>query len=297
MEQSTEKPIGPSGEDYWKNYNSDQLKELLTEYKDKLRELTRLADLGQLSAGILHEIRNPVNFVNNFARISQEMVAELEELGKIPLSERAEEDEADQQYLLNSLSNNLVKINENGQRVERIIQGMLGQLRDEKAELVETNLPRILEEYSKLAYQSARAEDKSFNVNLEYHFSPDLTNLRLAPGEFGRVVLNLVNNACYAIFERLKRKENNYHPVIRISTRILEDQQAEIRFHDNGIGIPAETLPNLFKAFFTTKPIGKGTGLGLSLTHSSIVDLHGGTVSVESVPMEYTEFVVTLPIK
>lgn len=296
MGQSIEKPVDPVDHDDWNGYNLDQLKAELSEYRRKLRDLSRLADLGQLSAGILHEIRNPVNFVNNFSRISQDLVLELKDLHDKPGNEWTAGDVADVEDIMGSLSGNLSKINENGKRIERIIQGMLGQLRGDSAVFVPTNLPQLIEEFSKLAYQSARADDKSFNVMLEYDFDPDVVEVNLVPNEFSRVVLNLVNNACYAIYERLKTAEAGYEPRLRLTTRKL-GESVEIRFRDNGAGIKPEVLDRMFQAFFTTKPIGKGTGLGLSLTYSTIVETHKGTITADSRLSEYTEFTVTIPIK
>lgn len=268
----------------------------LSAYQEKMTGLTRLADLGQLSAGILHEIRNPVSFVNNFSRVSRELIDELLILAEKPLTERSDDDHADQKDLLAMLSENLTKIHENGQRIERIIQDMLAQLRGDAPVFKAVKLPRLLEEYSKLAYQSTRAEDKSFNVALEYDFANGPESVNLVSNEFARVVLNLVSNACFAIQERLALGEQGYLPTIRISTRTTE-AGLEIRFFDNGIGIPADVLPKLFEAFFTTKTAGKGTGLGLSLTQSIVETTHGGQISVSSVPLDFTEFTILLPLQ
>jgi signal transduction histidine kinase len=263
-------------------------------YQQKIIELNRLAEIGQLSAGILHEIKNPVSFVNNFSRLSSGLIEEMRELVGKPLAELNEDDVADEKELLETLSKNLVKINENGRRIERIIQGMLAQARSEGAVFEPTDLNQLLEEYSKLAYQSVRAEDKEFNVTLIYTLDPQVGTVVLSRGEIGRVVVNLVNNACYAINEKRKQEIAGFEPVISLSTRRLEEG-IEILICDNGIGIPDEIVSKLFQPFFTTKPRGKGTGLGLSLTHTSIVDTHKGQISVTSVPGEKTEFKILIP--
>ena len=263
-------------------------------YQQKIIELNKLAEIGQLSAGILHEIKNPVSFVNNFSRLSQGLVSEILDICQRPLSEMTETDIADEKDLLETLSQNLVKINENGKRIERIIQGMLAQTRSDAAILEPTDLNQLLEEYSKLAYQGLRAEDIAFNVMLKFNFDPEIGCVKVATGEFGRVIVNLVNNACYAVNEKSKRQAEGYEPVIEITTSRI-GQEVEIKICDNGIGIPEDIVAKLFKPFFTTKPQGKGTGLGLSLTYTSVTDTHKGSIHVTSVVGEKTEFTIVIP--
>jgi two-component system NtrC family sensor kinase len=274
--------------------NIAELNEEIEAYRQKVYELNRLADIGQLSAGILHEIKNPVSFVNNFSRLSQGLVGEIMEIHDKPLNEVTEEDRADQKDLLDTLSKNLLKINENGKRIERIIQGMLAQTRSDGPFFEPTDLNQLLEEYTKLAYQSLRGEDKDFNVTLNFNFDQSVGEVSLSRGEFGRVILNLVNNACYAINEKLKQNRDNYDPVIDIFSR-KTGAEVEIRIRDNGIGIPAEIVSRLFQPFFTTKPPGKGTGLGLALTYSSIAETHKGKIQVTSTFGEVTEFTIIIP--
>jgi two-component system, NtrC family, sensor kinase len=263
-------------------------------YQQKITSLSRLADIGQLSAGILHEIKNPVSFVNNFSRLSLGLISELKEIAAKAPEELTEDDKADQIDILESLSMNVQKINENGKRIERIIQGMLSQTRTDGAVLEPTDLNQLLDEFSKLAYQGVRAEDQNFNVTLKYALDPGVGVVNISKGELGRVILNLVNNSCYAVNERAKKQVAGYSPTIFISTKRL-DGKVEIRIGDNGIGIPEEALSKLFLPFFTTKPHGKGTGLGLSLTYSSIVETHKGTIEVQSVLNEQTEFTIVIP--
>lgn len=263
-------------------------------YQQKIVELSKLADIGQLSAGILHEIKNPVSFVNNFSRLSQGLVDELKAISEKSPQELTEDDRLDQVDILESLSKNLQKINENGKRIERIIQGMLSQTRSDGPFLEPTDLNQLLEEFSKLAYQGARADDSNFNVSLNYNLDPEVKDVNVSRGELGRVVLNLVNNACYAVNEKIKKNLSGYNPAITISTKKRGDR-IEIRIVDNGIGIPEDIVEKLFLPFFTTKPHGKGTGLGLSLTYSSIVETHRGTIQVTSVLNEQTEFFIEIP--
>ncbi|KAA0993076.1 sensor histidine kinase [Dyadobacter aurulentus] len=262
-------------------------------YQQKIIELNRLAELGQLSAGILHEIKNPVSFVNNFSRLSNGLVEEIRAILGKPLAELSSDDIEEEKDILNTLSQNLLKINENGKRIERIIQGMLAQARSDGAVFEPTDLNQLLEEYSKLAYQSVRADDREFNVTLKYELDPQVGLVSLSRGEFGRVIVNLVNNGCYAINEKRKAGAD-FDPVIEIVTKKL-DAGIEIRICDNGIGIADDIVSKLFQPFFTTKPLGKGTGLGLSLTYSSIVDTHKGTIGVTSVQGEKTEFKILIP--
>jgi two-component system NtrC family sensor kinase len=273
----------------------EELNKEIEAYQLKISELSKLADIGQLSAGILHEIKNPVSFVNNFSRLSQGLVEELAEILEKPAGELSGDDRADQKDLLESLSKNLVKINENGKRIERIIQGMLSQTRNDGAYLENTDLNQLLQEFSKLAYQGVRAEDKEFNVTLQYDLDPQITEVKISRGDFGRVILNLVNNACYAVNERMKNGIEGYEPYIKITTRKQNDK-VEIRCEDNGIGIPADIVSKLFQPFFTTKPHGKGTGLGLSLTYSTVVETHQGTIEVTSELNKKTEFLIVIPV-
>jgi signal transduction histidine kinase len=264
-------------------------------YQQRILELNKLAEIGQLSAGILHEIKNPVSFVNNFSRLSQGLVEEMKDIVQKELADISEDDLADEKEMLETLSQNLLKINENGKRIERIIQGMLAQTRSDSAVLEPVDLNQLLEEYSKLAYQSVRAEDREFNVTLKYNLDPAVGDVMLSKGEFGRVVLNLTNNACYAVNEKRKQEIESYDPVIEIIT-LKQDHEVVIRVCDNGIGIPEEIVSKLFDAFFTTKPQGKGTGLGLALTYTSVVNTHKGQISVTSVFGEKTEFKIILPV-
>jgi two-component system NtrC family sensor kinase len=265
-------------------------------YKQKIVELNKLAEIGQLSAGILHEIKNPVSFVNNFSRLSQGLIEEILEILEKPKSDLTEDDIADQKDLLETLSRNLTKINENGKRIDRIIQGMLAQARSDGAVLEPTDLNQLLEEFSKLAYQGVRGDDKEFNVTLKFSFDPEIKEVRIARGELSRVIVNLVNNACYAVNEKRKQGNGTYTPIIEVITKKI-GSEVEIRICDNGIGIPDEIVSKLFEPFFTTKPSGKGTGLGLALTYTSVVDTHKGKIKVSSVYGESTEFNIVIPIQ
>ena len=271
-----------------------ELNKEIESYKEKVLQLNKLAEIGQMSAGILHEIKNPVSFINNFSRLSQGLVGEMLELVQKPPSEWDEDDIADQKDVLETLSQNLTKINENGKRIERIIQGMLAQTRSDAPFLEPTDLNQLLEDYTKLAYQSVRGDDKEFNVTLNFHFDPEVKEVTVSRGEFGRVILNLVNNACYAVNEKRKQNPEKYAPTIDVLSKKIEND-IEVIIRDNGIGIPEDIVSKLFQPFFTTKPQGKGTGLGLALTYSSIVETHKGKIQVSSTLGEITEFSILIP--
>ncbi len=265
----------------------------LAALREQVRQLDRLAAIGQLTAGILHEIKNPLNFIVNYARLSGDLVLELEEEfgggGQPPPDPAALVD------VLAMLKGNLTRIRENGARAERIIQGMLAQTHAGSAHFEPTDLNALLEEFAKLAYQGVRAGDPTFNVTLHFALDPAVGQVRLAPYEFNRVILNLVLNACYAVNERSKRQAAGYKPTIAVASRRAEDH-LEVTIRDNGDGIPDEVKARLFTPFFTTKPVGKGTGLGLSLSREIVQALHHGTLSVTSEPGVYTEFAIRLPL-
>lgn len=270
------------------------LKNELAAYQEKVGKLNRLADIGQLSAGILHEIKNPVSFVNNFSRLSQGLIEELLDVFSKPAAELSDDDMEEGKDLVKMISDNLTKINENGKRIERIIQGMLAQTRGDGAFFEDTDLNQLLEEFSKLAYQGVRGGDSNFNVTLNYDLDSEVGDVMISRGEFGRVILNLVNNSCYAVNEKKKQLGDSYDPHIDITSKKVGND-IEIKIGDNGIGIPPDIVNKLFEPFFTTKPQGKGTGLGLSLTYSSVVDTHKGTISVSSVLGESAEFLIRIP--
>lgn len=261
--------------------------------REQFAQQNRLAGIGQITAGILHEIRNPVNFVNNFSRLALDLVAEMKELLQKPptpddLDELAE--------LAGMVETNLTRIFENGSRAQRIAQSMLDQTRDDNRQFVPTDLNQLLEEFTKLAYQGVRANDREFNVSFTFDLDPNVGQVEVMTNEFVRVVINLTNNACYAVNEKRKAPPNSdYVPRITVSSARQEDK-IEIKIRDNGIGIPQELVHKVFNPFFTTKPPGEGTGLGLSLSRKTIDETHHGKLSVTSEPGKFTEFSIELPI-
>ncbi len=284
------------------NQKSRQLEQSLTELRatqTQLIQKEKMASLGELTAGIAHEIQNPLNFVNNFSEVSAELVAELEEEQQKP--DRDTEMEAE---LLVDLKQNLQKITHHGSRASAIVRGMLEHSRSATGEKRPTNLNALADEYLKIAYQGLRAKDKTdsagvrtsdrFNAELVTNFLADIVPVEMVPQEIGRVLLNLYNNAFYAVNEKQKTAMNGYLPTVTVSTSQLNGH-TEIRVSDNGTGIPESVKGKIFQPFFTTKPTGEGTGLGLSLSYDIITKGHGGSLSVESQDGEGTTFVIQLP--
>lgn len=255
----------------------------------QLIQAEKMASLGELTAGIAHEIQNPLNFVNNFSEVSTELVNELIETRQQPQRDVELEEE-----LLTDMQQNLRKITEHGNRASSIIKGMLEHARTTGVQKERTDLNALTEEYTKLAYHSIRAKDKSVNAKLTIESAPDLGDVSVVPQEVGRVILNIVNNAFYAVQKRQQQREAGYTPEVLVRTERKSDQIC-ITIRDNGIGIPPAIKQKIFQPFFTTKPAGQGTGLGLSLSYDIITKGHGGTLTVDSEEGQFTEFVLTLP--
>ncbi len=257
----------------------------------QFEEQSKLAGIGQLTAGILHEIRNPLNFVNNFSRLTLDLIKEVKDI-----TEHLESPDVDEiNDLINMIEVNVTRILENGSRAERIVQSMLTQTRNDANLLAPTDLNQLLEEFSKLAYQGVRGNDKDFNVKFTFRLDPKMGVVNLMANEFTRVIINLVNNSCYAVNMRRKEHIEGYQPEIIVSSLRMEDQ-AEVRIRDNGVGIPDEIVQKVFNPFFTTKPPGEGTGLGLSLSYATITEMHKGKLSVESEKGKFTEFTIQIPL-
>jgi len=257
----------------------------------RLIETEKLASLGQLTAGIAHEIKNPLNFVNNFASLSADLLAELRET-----LEKARVDEdtrAAVTELSDMLQGNFDKVVQHGKRADSIVRNMLLHSREGGGELRSIDVNALIEESLNLAYHGARAERPAFNIKLENDLDPEVGRIELYPQEITRVFLNLISNGFYAANKR-KESGDAFEPTLRVMSRRLA-RGVEIRIRDNGTGIPPEVRKKMFNPFFTTKPAGQGTGLGLSLSHDIVVKQHGGTIEVVTEPGEFTEFIVTLP--
>ncbi|HEX8326233.1 MAG TPA: ATP-binding protein [Hymenobacter sp.] len=253
----------------------------------QLIQKEKMASLGELTAGIAHEIQNPLNFVNNFSEVSSELMSELEEA-------QAAGDAEEVAALAVDVRQNLGKITEHGRRAAAIVRGMLEHSRTSAGERTPTDVNRLADEYLRLAYQGLRANDKTFNAALHTDFAPEPAPVNIVGADVGRVLLNLFGNAFYAVRQRQRAGEAGYAPTVSVSTQRVNGHVA-IRVTDNGTGMSAAVQAKIFQPFFTTKPTGEGTGLGLSLSHDIIAQGHGGTLTVESAVGEGTAFTICLP--
>ena len=255
--------------------------------QSQLIQSEKMASLGKLTAGIAHEIQNPLNFVNNFSEINTELIEEM----KVELKAGNKEDAI---ALANDIANDEQKINHHGKRADAIVKGMLQHSRSSSAAKEPTDINKLADEYLRLAYHGLRAKDKSFNTTMKTDFDETIGNINIIPQDIGRVILNLITNAFYAVYEKKKSGVENYAPTVAVSTKKIDDK-TEIRVADIGNGIPQNVIDKIFQPFFTTKPKGKGTGLGLSMSYD-IVKAHRGELKVETVQGKGAEFIITLPI-
>ena len=263
--------------------------------QDRLIQAEKMASLGQLTAGIAHEIKNPLNFVNNFAGLSVELLDELKEAAAPALAALDGDKLAEVDEIVAMLTGNLEKIAEHGRRADGIVKSMLEHSRGDSGERRPVDLNNLVEEALNLAYHGARAQDQSFNITLERDFAAAIAPIELVPQDVTRVLLNLIGNGFYAATKRLKDgAEPNFRPTLKVTTRDL-GEAVEIRVRDNGAGIIPEIRDKLFQPFFTTKPTGEGTGLGLSISYDIVTQQHGGTIAVDSRVGEFTEFAIHLP--
>jgi signal transduction histidine kinase len=261
--------------------------------QDRLVQTEKLASLGQLTAGIAHEIKNPLNFVNNFSGISAELIDELQEtLGGISIDKKAR---AEITELTDTLRGNLEKVVQHGKRADSIVKNMLLHSRSGSGDHRPVEINAVVEESLNLAYHGARAEKQGFNITLERSFDPSAGEVDVFPQEITRVLLNLIANGFYAATKRKGQAgADGYEPTLAAATKDLGDR-VEIRIRDNGTGIPPDVKDKMFNPFFTTKPAGEGTGLGLSISHDIIVKQHAGSIEVDTQPGEFTEFRIILP--
>ena len=260
--------------------------------QDRLVQTEKLASLGQLTAGIAHEIKNPLNFVNNFSALSAELIDELADaLRPATLDDKVRE-EIDE--LTEMLKGNLEKVVQHGKRADSIVKNMLLHSREGSGEQRPADINAIVEESLNLAYHGARAEKSGFNITLQRDLDPAAGMIDLYPQEMTRVFLNLISNGFYAAAKRKEAGDEGFEPTLSATTKSLGNK-VEIRIRDNGTGIPPEVKEKMFNPFFTTKPAGEGTGLGLSMSHDIVVKQHGGKIEVDTTPGAFTEFIITLP--
>jgi signal transduction histidine kinase len=260
--------------------------------QDRLVQTEKLASLGQLTAGIAHEIKNPLNFVNNFSALSGELIDELNDVLKDASLDGKTREEIDE--LTHMLKGNLEKVVQHGKRADSIVKNMLLHSREGSGEHRPVDINAIVEESLNLAYHGARAERSGFNITLRRDLDPDAGMIDLYPQEITRVFLNLISNGFYAATKRKQTGDETFEPTLSATTKSLGNS-VEIRIRDNGTGIPLEVKEKMFNPFFTTKPAGEGTGLGLSMSHDIVVKQHGGKIDVDTEPGAFTEFIITLP--
>ncbi len=279
-----------------KNSELEQVLAELQRAQDQIVMREKLAALGEVTAGVAHEIRNPLNFVKNFSEGSEELIEEMQEV-----LEEAEKELTDEQRALileitNDLTDNLTRIRAHGDRANRIVHDMLNMTRD-TAEWRVVDLNDLVEEHSRLAFHSARAVDPDFQLDLQFELDPAVGELEVVPQDLGRIFINMVGNSCQATDQKrkslLEAGDKSYMPTVRISSQ-RSDENIEIVIHDNGSGIPPEVVDKIFNPFFTTKPTDQGTGLGLAIVND-IIREHGGSIRVNSSPEEFTEMIISLP--
>jgi signal transduction histidine kinase len=277
------------------NQRTSELKQSLQDLKatqTQLIQSEKMASLGELTAGIAHEIQNPLNFVNNFSEVNDELLKEL--------SIEAEKGNLDEvKAIAKDIQFNSEKINHHGKRADSIVKGMLQHSRSSSGQKEPTDINALADEYLRLAYHGLRAKDKSFNATMKTDFDENIGKINVVPQEIGRIILNLINNAFYAVDEKKKSGIENYEPMVTISTKTVKPPSrglgVEIKVSDNGNGVPQKVLDKIFQPFFTTKPTGQGTGLGLSLSYD-IVKAHGGELNVKTKEGEGSEFIISLPL-
>lgn len=261
--------------------------EQLKATQKQLIQAEKMASLGEMTAGIAHEIQNPLNFVNNFSEVSGELIKEL-------VDEVDRGNTAEVKAIANDLIGNLEKINHHGERASSIVKGMLQHSRSSSGQKELTDINALCDEYLRLAYHGLRAKDKSFNAKFDTSFDESLGKINVIPQEIGRVVLNLINNAFYAVSEKKNMAGDSYVPAVIVSTKKINNS-TEIKVSDNGTGILQKALDKIFQPFFTTKPTGQGTGLGLSLSYDIVTKGHGGEMKVETKEGEGTTFIINFP--
>jgi two-component system, NtrC family, sensor kinase len=267
----------------------EKIEETLTELKSTqslLIQSEKMASLGELTAGIAHEIQNPLNFINNFSDVNKELIEEME-------SEIDKGNIDNLKSIATDIKDNEEKISHHGKRADDIVKGMLQHSRKSTGHKESTNINALADEYLRLAYHGLRAKDKSFNVNLQTDFDPTIGKINLIPQDVGRVLLNLYNNAFYSVTEKKQQQPDAYEPTVSVNTKKAGDDVL-ISVRDNGCGIPQKIIDKIFQPFFTTKPSGQGTGLGLSISYD-IIKAHGGEITVDTKEGDYTEFVIRMP--
>ena len=264
--------------------------------KQQLKQQEKLASLGMLSAGIAHEIQNPLNFVINFSKMSDKLLRDLADIVEDNEDKLSEDDREETEDIIADLRENMAKIIEHGERAIHIIQSILMVSRGKEDEFLPTDICKMVKEYVWLLYHAMRANCKGFNISIHEQYQEGLPMMMVIPQDLSRAVLNVMNNACYAVWKRHKTEGEDYHPEVSVAVR-SEGNNFIISISDNGEGMTEEVKQRLFENFFTTKPIGQGTGLGLGIARDIVEKKHGGTLSFESTKGEGTVFTFTIPIR
>ena len=264
--------------------------------QQQLKEQEKLAALGMLSAGIAHEIQNPLNFVINFSKMSGKLLSDLTEIMEDNEDKLSEEDREEVDDIVADLKENLAKIVEHGERAISIIRGILLVSRGKDGEFIPSDVAHIVKEYVWLSYHAMRANYKNFNISIRENYQENIPQMMVIPQDLSRAVLNVMNNACYAVWKKSQENSDSYNPTISVDVR-TEGNVLIIRIEDNGEGMTDEVKQRLYENFFTTKPIGQGTGLGMSITKDIIENRHGGIISFDSKLGEGTSFTFAIPIK
>ena len=268
----------------------------INKLRERLQKQEKLASLGMLSAGIAHEIQNPLNFVINFSKMSDKLLKDLTEIVEDNEENIPEEDREDLEDIVADLKENMAKIVEHGERAISIIRGILLVSRGKEGEFLPTDICKLVKEYVWLSYHAMRANQKNFNITIHENYEENLPVMMVIPQDLSRAVLNLMNNACYAVWHKQQEISGDYSPEIDIQV-YSKDNNIVITIADNGEGMTEEVKQHLYENFYTTKPVGKGTGLGMNITRDIIENKHGGKISFESTEGVGTTFVLYIPIK
>lgn len=263
--------------------------------QSRLATQEKLASLGALTAGIAHELKNPLNFVSNFSILTLRTSGNLEQIVEKNKDVYSDEDKQNLAKMFKTIKENLTLVTDQGKRADTIIKRMLEHSRSEEAEPVFTDINSLLEEYIALAYHGIRAQDSSFNVKIETQFDRSVGKLNVIPSDLSRVFLNLLSNAFFSVNQKKKQAGDSYIPTVTITTKV-DPKYFTITFRDNGVGISSYHLPKIFTPFFTTRPVGQGTGLGLSISHDIITQEHQGMLTVDTKEGEFAEFTIRLPL-
>ena len=265
--------------------------------QQQLKQQEKLASLGLLSAGIAHEIQNPLNFVINFSKMSDKLLKDLTEIVEDNEENISADDREEVEDIVADLKENMAKIVEHGERAISIIQGILLVSRGKEGEFIPSDINHIVKEYVWLAYHALRANHKGFNITIHESYQDGLPQMMVIPQDISRAVLNLMNNACYAVWDRSQKEGEQYVPTIDIKTALNAEGLLEIAIQDNGVGISDEVKEHLYENFFTTKPVGQGTGLGMGITRDIVENRHHGKLTFESEIGKGTCFTIIIPVK